>query len=105
MRSTRAVVVLAVLAGTATGVMADPTCAVVQADLSGQNIFGSHTIKDLSDEAEAGNCTSAAGLARRALDAVGFAQVHCPGETSLVEAATTKFRRAEALLHTPHCQD
>lgn len=92
------------LIATLASARADVTCETVRTDLTGQNIFGRHTIKELSQDAEAGNCRAAAALSRRSRDAAGFLLTHCPGNTDLEAVASAQLAIGQRILATPGCQ-
>lgn len=100
-----AVIVLASVLLPAPAARADATCESARADLTGANVYGHHTIGQLVEKTEAGDCRSAAALSRRARDVEGFVATHCPSEASLHDMAAHIVSLAQTTLSTPECQN
>ena len=81
------------------------TCESVRTDLVGQNIYGQHTMMELSQETSAGNCGAAAYLSRRAKDAQGFLAINCPADVDMLETAARMLKLGQRVLETPACQN
>ena len=97
-----ATILLIAMAG---GARAAATREGVPTDLTGHNICGRHSMKDLADDAEAGNCTAAAGLVRRARDAQGFLETNCRADAGLKARAAAELDVGKRTLRTPACQN
>ena len=105
MRGLRILLASAIVLGAIGYAWADTTCASVRTDLTGPNVFGSHTMKQLSDSARAGNCNDAAYLVRRAKDAQGFIETNCPAEKDLRTMAANMIQLGHDTLAGTPCQD
>ncbi len=81
------------------------TCESVRSDLLGQNVYGQHTMQQLSQETSNGDCNAAAYLSRRAKDAQGFLSTNCPADTDLLETASTMLKLGQSILETPACKN
>ena len=101
----KSLLLLASVLVSATPALAEPTCEVGPGRYDGPNIYGQHTIRQLSEETMAGDCSAAAYLSRRARDAQGFAETHCPDDTTLRETATAMLKLGQDTLQLPKCQD
>ena len=105
MRGSRTLVALAVAVGAVGWARADTTCASVRTDLTGPNVFGKHTMQQLSDSARAGNCGDAAYLVRRARDAQGFLETNCPADQDLEALAADMVQLGHQTLANTTCQE
>ena len=81
------------------------TCDSVRTDLVGQNVYGQHTMIQLSQETSAGDCSAAAYLSRRAKDAEGFIATNCPADKDMMERAATLLKLGQSVLDTPACKN
>ena len=81
------------------------TCESVRTDLVGQNVYGQHTMRQLSQETSAGDCSAAAYLSRRAKDAEGFMATNCPADKDMMETAASMLRLGQSVLDTPACRN
>ncbi len=105
MRGSRILVASAILAGAVGWARADTTCSSVRTDLTGPNVFGTHTMRQLSDSARAGNCNDAAYLVRRARDAQGFVETNCPADQDLQTLAANMVQLGHETLANTTCQE
>lgn len=100
-------VVLAFLlaSAAATGAYAQANCETIRSDLTGQNVYGSHKMDALSTATQAGDCTAAAAMVRRAKDARGVLETTCPADTDLKRLAVDMMTKGQDLLDSQHCRD
>ena len=81
------------------------TCESVRTDLVGQNLYGQHTMSQLSQETTNGDCSAAAALFRRAKDAQGFIATNCPADTDILDTANSLLKLGQRILETPACKN
>ena len=81
------------------------TCESVRTDLVGQNLYGSHTMSQLSQETANGDCSAAAALFRRAKDAQGFLTTNCPADADMLDTANSLLKLGQRILETPACKN
>ncbi|HEX4767042.1 MAG TPA: hypothetical protein VH414_12285 [Lichenihabitans sp.] len=105
MRGLRILLASAILLGAIGYARADTTCASVRTDLTGPNVFGTHTMRQLSDSARAGNCNDAAYLVRRARDAQGFLETNCAADEDLKTLAADMVQLGRDTLANTTCQE
>lgn len=95
---------LILLVGLASAAAAQPeaSCEAIAGSFTGQGPSG-RDLMDRVQKAQSGNCSAAADVARRALEAEGYAKVHCPPD--VLDLAVETRRLAREILTTPECQN